>query len=116
MSSGTFDHKCPNCTAPLKFNPHGQNWVCEYCNSAFTKEEVEAYEKKQGHVIEKDTEATELYQDENGMDVYTCPNCGAEIVADETTTATFCVYCKNTAILKNKLIGAFNPAIYAKRV
>ena len=27
--SGTMDHKCPSCGAVLKFNPHGQNWVCE---------------------------------------------------------------------------------------
>ncbi len=110
MSSNTFDHKCPNCTAPLKFNPHGQNWVCEYCGSAFTKKEIDLYESKKGHVLKEETEAVKMEKDEHGMDIYTCPNCGAQIVADEQTTATFCVYCKNTAILKNKLVGEFNPS------
>ncbi len=108
--SGTMDHKCPNCSAVLKFNPHGQNWVCEYCKSSFTKKEVEAYEKERGvEELTKDTKEDKLETNWEGANVYTCPNCGAEIVADENTTATFCVYCKNTAILKNKLIGAFNP-------
>ena len=40
---------------------------------------------------------------------YKCQNCGAEIVADEQTAATFCVYCGNTAILKSKLSGNFKP-------
>ena len=40
---------------------------------------------------------------------YLCQNCGAEIVAEEQTAATFCVYCGNAAILKNKLSGSFAP-------
>ena len=110
-SKGTMDHKCPNCAAVLKFNPHGQNWVCEYCKSKFTKQEVDDYEKIRG--VEELTEDTEEVEEETnweGASIYTCPNCGAEIVADETTSATFCVYCKNTAILKNKLVGKFNPS------
>lgn len=110
MSSGTLDHVCPNCRAALKFNPHGQNWKCEYCRSEFTKEDIDAFEAKRGNVIDEEAESVKLEQDENGMDIYSCPNCGAQIVADENTTATFCVYCKSTAILKNKLVGEFNPA------
>jgi DNA-directed RNA polymerase subunit RPC12/RpoP len=110
MNSATLDHKCPNCSATLKFNPHGQNWVCEYCRSEFTKEEIEASEAKRGHIIDENTEAVATEKDANGMDIYSCPNCGAQIVADENTTATFCVYCKSTAILKNKLVGEFNPS------
>ncbi len=109
MRGGTLDHTCPNCDAPLKFNPHGQNWICEYCKGSFTKEQIEAAETKKGHVLEETTEPVKMTQNAEGMDVYSCPNCGAQIVADENTTATFCVYCKSTAILKNKLIGEFNP-------
>lgn len=110
MSLGTMDHKCKSCGAVLKFNPHGQNWVCEYCKSEFTKEEVDAYEAERGvEALTKETEAVKLETNWDGADMYSCPNCGAEIIADENTSATFCVYCKNTAILKNKLVGEFNP-------
>lgn len=112
MSSlGTMDHKCEACGAVLKFNPHGQNWACEYCKNVYTKEQIDAYEAKRGvEELTKDTEAVKLETNAEGMDIYSCPNCGAEIIADENTSATFCVYCKNTAILKNKLIGEFNPS------
>lgn len=110
MSSGTIDHKCPNCTAVLKFNPQGQNWKCEFCKGVFNKKEIVAFEKQRGNEkLTKESIPNKLEQ-ENGMDVYYCPNCGAQIVADENTSATFCVYCKNTAILRNKLIGDFNPS------
>lgn len=100
-SSGTIDHKCPNCAATLNFNPSTQNWQCEFCKSVFNKEQLSEYTSKD---LTKNSEKNKL-----DMDVYTCTNCGAQIIADENTSATFCIYCKNTAILRNKLIGEFNP-------
>lgn len=106
MAKDTLDHKCPSCNATLKFNPHGQNWLCEYCGSEFNLEDLEKKTEK----LTKETEEVKVYKDQEGMDVYTCPNCGAEIIASEEESATFCVYCRSTAILKNKLIGKFNPS------
>lgn len=108
--NGTIDHKCPNCSAVLKFNPHGQNWKCEYCKSEFNSAQIEEINEKAGKVIDETTEAVKVQKDFEGVDIYSCPNCGAQIIADENTTATSCVYCKNTAILKNKLVGEFNPS------
>ncbi len=98
------DHKCPNCNAVLMYNPKGKNWKCEYCSSTFTLEDLEANEAKfeKTKVDEKSVENLE-------MDEYTCSNCGAKIVADSNTAATFCVYCKNTAILKSRLTSKFAP-------
>ena len=108
--NNTIDHKCPACDAVLKFNPHKQNWKCEYCRNEYNLEQLQEYEKKIGKKQLKDETTVKLDKDQNGMDIYTCPNCGAQILADENTSATFCVYCKNTAILKNKLVGEFNPS------
>ncbi len=100
----SVDHKCPSCCSPLKYNPKGKNWKCEYCGSSFTKDQIvantEKYEKQK---VEKKQETVE-------MDEYVCQNCGAKIVTDKNTSATFCVYCKNTAILKNRLTDEFEPS------
>ena len=37
--------------------------------------------------------------------VYICPSCGAEVVTDATTAATFCYYCHNPVVLSGKLSG-----------
>ena len=102
-SSGTIDHKCPNCAATLNFNPSEQNWKCEFCKSIFSKDELLKYNSN--NKLEKNSEKSNLFE----ADLYTCTNCGAQIIADENTSATFCIYCRNTAILRNKLIGEFNP-------
>lgn len=96
------DHKCPNCDAVLKFDPSIGKWKCEYCASIFSLEEVNNFNQDRSNFREKFSK-----QD---FSSYNCPDCGAEIVMDEETTATFCVYCGNTAIIKNKLIGEFAPS------
>lgn len=103
--NNAIDHKCPNCDAVLKFNPHGQNWKCEYCRGEFNLDELSKYEEKH----KKEEKEVVSKTNENGMDVYTCQNCGASIVVDPNVSTTSCVYCKNTAILKDKLHGDFNP-------
>lgn len=103
--SNTLDHKCPSCNAVLKFNPHGQNWKCEYCRSEFNIDEIMAYEEKVGKVLEEESNI----KSKSDIDVYLCNNCGAQIIADPNVSTTSCVYCKNTAILKDKLQDEFNP-------
>lgn len=103
-----LDNKCPGCGAPIHFNPSLDKWKCEYCNSEFTLEEMQKY--KNASNVKNNDEIDETEEVDNTLYVsYKCQNCGAEIVADEQTAATFCVYCGNTAILKNKLSGEFKP-------
>ena len=46
---------------------------------------------------------------EDAAVLYTCPSCGAQIVTDQTTAATFCYYCHNPVLLSEQLSGAFHP-------
>jgi len=96
----SLDNKCPGCGANIKFNPTKQCWSCEYCGANFTLEEMQNYNNassKKVNIKEENVIKTEE------VDSYHCKNCGATIVADEHTTATFCVYCGSTAILKEKI-------------
>ena len=93
-----LDNKCPACGAKIKFNPKNQMWDCEYCGEKFTLEEMQKYKNASSEEANK----VEIKQTFKDLDLYRCKNCGAEIIADETTTATFCVYCGSTAILKDK--------------
>lgn len=105
--------KCPNCDGELIFDPATQNYKCEYCNSLFTQEELDAM--KPAESSEQKKEQTEFSQEnaqeEPGAEAvrYTCPSCGAEIITDATTAATFCYYCHNPVVLGGKLEGKFLP-------
>ncbi|MDR0286728.1 MAG: hypothetical protein LBI03_03335, partial [Clostridiales bacterium] len=47
---------------------------------------------------------------EKKAQLYTCSECGAEIIADENTSATSCVFCHSPAILPSRLSGVFRPS------
>lgn len=99
-----MDIKCPSCSATLHFNSKIGKMKCEYCGSEFTAEDLE--KPKEENFDKKDE-----YKENTNINFvsYNCPDCGAEIVADEATSATFCLYCGSTAILKDKLSGKFKP-------
>jgi len=95
-----IDYKCPNCTATLKFNPTNQRWDCEYCKSSFDLKDLSVNDEKYERTKTKPLK---------DLDVYACKNCGAKVMTDHNTTATFCVYCKSTAIMKDRLTGELEP-------
>jgi DNA-directed RNA polymerase subunit RPC12/RpoP len=43
------------------------------------------------------------------MELFNCPNCGAQIVTEATTAATYCYYCHNPVVLSGRLSGDFLP-------
>ncbi|HHY83420.1 MAG TPA: DNA helicase PriA [Clostridiales bacterium] len=95
----SLQYKCLNCKAGLEFYPPTQKWKCHYCFSEFTKEELDEVQQVQDSM---DEELPEL-------DSYRCTSCGAELITDKTTSATFCLYCKNPAIIKSRFTGKFKP-------
>lgn len=92
------EYKCPGCGAVLDFNPASQKWKCYFCHTEYDKNQFDMEEKEES----SDSDMPEL-------DSYTCSSCGAELIADSTTSATFCLYCKSPAIIKNRFSGRFKP-------
>lgn len=126
--------KCPGCGSPLPYDASIGKWKCEACGSVYDAIQV----MKMTQDSDKDTDTQKQrqngtptpppnitndvpgmppeytnqsdYQPQPDLDLYRCKNCGAEMVADETTAATFCVYCGSTSILKSRLEGEFRPS------
>jgi DNA-directed RNA polymerase subunit RPC12/RpoP len=96
--SSVKGYKCPSCNAPLEFNPPTQNWKCHYCASEFTIDQIDTVHREEA----PDSDMQEL-------DSYKCGSCGAELIADATTSATFCLYCKSPTIIKTRFSGKFKP-------
>ncbi len=104
----TVSFKCPNCGGGLQFDPSSQNYHCEYCLSDFTQEQMEALTPDEERETREKTGETAGEKTGEAV-IYTCPSCGAEIVTDETTAASFCFYCHNPVILQGRLEGAYQP-------
>lgn len=94
-----LDIQCPACHAAIHFDPKLGKMKCEYCDNEFDVTDL------------KNVESVSYDEDKREVNYvnYKCSDCGAQIIADELTSATFCLYCGNTAILKNKLSGKYAP-------
>ena len=55
----TVNYTCPNCAAPLKFNPDKQMFSCEYCMSDFTEKYVQDFFCQEGAKREQRRKAGE---------------------------------------------------------
>lgn len=122
-----ISYKCPNCDGELIFDPKTQKYKCEYCFSLFEQAELDAMEPETQEAqmtgandgscendATEDTMSGDSQENTAGETdaeavVYSCPSCGAQIVTDATTAATFCYYCHNPVVLGERLTGDFMP-------
>ena len=110
-----MNFKCPACGAPLIYKGDTGAMTCEYCASSFTMEEVKAAEEaEKKNAASSDMTFAEpdlepVTDEEGVIRGYSCPSCGAEIVADETTASTECPYCGNKAVIPKAFDGTYKP-------
>lgn len=112
-SASVLEFKCPCCSAPLVFGANVQKLTCEYCDNTFDLETVEAYnqqpEDSEQFQWEDSTQSGWSQEEAAHLQVFQCPACGGELVADENTVASFCPYCENPTILPARLVGGLKP-------
>lgn len=108
-----LEYKCPNCGGKLEFDSSTQNMTCPYCDSVIDIEAVKSYEEKVNTASNEENAqwsgGNEWTDASENMNVYSCSNCGGEIIADDTTAAMHCPYCDNPVIFTQKLSGVLKP-------
>lgn len=121
MADTSVSYKCPNCGAPLSFIPGKKTVTCEYCGTEFETGAIEEMFQAKRELAEKAEEAQEAKWDTEhagdewttdevaSLHAFTCSSCGAEIVCDENTMATECVYCGNPTMLPKRFDGNLKP-------
>lgn len=121
MANTSVSYKCPNCGAPLSFLPGKKNVTCEYCGTEFEVAAIEEMFQTQNEMAAAAEEAQQTkWETENAGDEWTsdeaaalkaltCSSCGAELVCDENTMATECVYCGNPTMIPKRFDGKLKP-------
>ena len=125
MANQVTNYKCPACTGPLRFDSATGKLQCDFCGSSYEVAEIEKlYAEKDAQAAgafrqaEEQAAADGEWTSASGSDwgadaeklrVYSCPSCGAELICDETTSATSCPYCGNNTIVPGQFSGALKP-------
>lgn len=101
--------KCPNCGGPVTFDAAKQLFDCEYCGGEFDEATLTAYAQQEEQKRAADAAADAEAEESGETVIYNCPSCGAEIVTDNTTAATYCYFCHNPVVLTGRLANEYRP-------
>lgn len=110
-----MNYKCPCCSAPLRYDGASGQLSCASCGNTFPLDAVQQAQQVESATVEQgiqwDTDRDDEWRPEETehLKTYSCPSCGAEIVVDDTTVATECVYCGNASIMPGTVSGSFRP-------
>ena len=131
--------KCPNCGSNLTLNADTQKLDCAFCGASFNPSSIESVveelEKKklasdgaqeaqaapaaqqtaaQQTAEQQDQQTAEQQVQQPGgpapeQTEFVCNACGAKIVTDSHTAATFCAFCGSPALVGKRLTEQFQP-------
>lgn len=90
-------YKCPNCGAAMEFDSATQRLRCAGCQTEIDVDTYQEQYEQRGH-------------SSANMKIYHCQSCGAELLADEYTSATICSFCGNPSLVEDRLNGEFAPS------
>ena len=89
---------CPNCGGNVKFDIPSQQLACEYCHGLFDPYSFDAK-----------TSDAEEQTDEYDVTVFTCPQCGGELLSTDNAAAAFCSFCGASTILYSHMTKQKKP-------
>ncbi len=93
--------KCSSCGAGMRFDPASGRLKCDYCDNS-----MEIVNQTADN-ISKESDGGEQYETK----LFTCPNCGGEILSDTDTAVTFCNYCGSSVELEGRLVTMTAPTV-----
>lgn len=109
MSTNVY--ACPCCSAPLAFSGASGKLECAACGNSYETEVIEAmFAPDAGSDIHFDLPESASGVSE-GMAAYTCKGCGAELMTEDTTTATECPYCGSPTIIPDRIESGVRPEL-----
>ncbi len=115
----TVTYQCPNCGAALEFNNAKGKFVCKYCDSEFSDDDIKQHFGSNEEInLEESAPDPELTEEQREIEeftgasaLYTCPNCGAGIICGKLDASVRCHFCHTPVILTGRLSGEFKPKL-----
>ena len=124
-----ISYKCKACGSSMEYDAGTDSLVCTHCGNRekvqdLEREQKEAQEQEQaqresagqaqgessGSPFGGQEGASDEAEDaaygigtEETLSLYSCPNCGAQLIADQYTAATVCAYCGSPVVLQERV-------------
>lgn len=90
---------CPNCGGGLKYDIASKQLGCPNCSSSFPVESIPEARMAQGVDMDGTMQAM----------IFTCPQCGGEVMSTSETAAGFCSFCGASVQLQGRMANETMP-------
>ena len=103
--------ECRNCGGALRYDIGSQELVCDHCGSTFSPGEIwkERVASQAAPVEGEDQNFVHPEQGEYEVTVFTCPQCGGEIISYQNEATEFCSYCGASVALEGRMVKEQQP-------
>ena len=91
-------NKCENCGGRIVFSPKNKGNVCEKCNSVFSINYIQSFNKKtfdNAMPVEDDKLVDKLTN-------FKCSSCGASVLVNKGQLQARCAYCGDSSLVKSR--------------
>ncbi len=108
MNDDVMKQQCPTCGAALSFDIEHKRVLCEHCDSVFPVEHLaDALEGERPNW--RSNSANKEYAPMEGQAGLVCTSCAAQVISNDSTVATECIYCGSRVIITDKIKGMLQP-------
>lgn len=111
--------KCPRCQAAITYDIASQSMQCEYCGSIFgmsdiatdhfEPEKAESEAASESSAPEPESASEKAAEEEMTCKMMSCSSCGANLMVNETESATFCAYCGQPTLVMDRITKQKRP-------
>ena len=98
-------YECVSCGGALRFDIPSQQLHCDHCDSDFDPQTYQVNEAAGPGSYTMETNPAATYS----VCVYTCPNCGGELLTTDESITGFCPYCGSFSVLTKKMREETRP-------
>lgn len=102
-TTATVSLNCPTCGDALRFDSAIKASVCRSCGNVYEPGTLNITGKL------KFVDVNNASEEEENKREYVCGSCGATVVTDENTAATFCAFCGSPSVMGRRLAKEFRP-------
>lgn len=101
----TNTYKCPECGAPMRYDPETSTLLCDYCNRIINLTKENNYEEEDFFKVGIDDLS---WQKET--QVIKCVSCGSENVISKKEMSTTCPFCGSKQVVSYDAIAGIKPS------
>ena len=100
----TNTYKCPECGAPMRYNPETSSLHCDYCSRIINLEKDLSNEEVDFFSAESDNLSWQ-----NETQIIKCESCGSENVVSKKEMSTVCPFCGSKQVVSYDAIAGIKP-------